>query len=354
MKQKILIVDVEFIKGHKMINKKIVSWLEESFDLFFIDNKYQIFDYADGNKILTSDYSQQSNLIKRIKGFFKTASLILDIVREKEIDKVILLSYEYRSFSLYAKKISDLSEVFVFHHNDLDRDIGKKSFNLKKKLYNKTFRFCQHIVFHDFIKKKLQDYLGDVQEIVHVINHPITREIIPTKSADFSIQQVVGLSETNDDYWINMLIEDEKKNETFKNIKVSAVIKNKNITFKDPSVEIFDEYLTDEDYEFLISNSDAFLRFFSSDFHARTSGTIIDSLSMGVPFVGTGIPAVKEFEKRYPSIVRSFDTYEDFINVLVNWKLYKEDKIRDFEKFLNDFSDEKLRTEFLNIIREEK
>ncbi|MGM0214836.1 hypothetical protein [Enterococcus sp. AZ109] len=354
MKPTVLVVDTEFIKAHKVLNKKIVSWLVNDYDLVFIDNKYGIFDYIEGTKINTSNYNQQSNKFSRIIGFLCTTFLILKIVKKQKIDKVLLLSYEYRSLSFFINKISKRTEVIAFHHNDIDRDFKKFGTYFFKAKYHRTFMLCRHIVFHEFIKKYLISQLSDFAgENIFLMNLPITREIKHIKRSVGKIKKIVSISETNEKKWVHELIEDEEKRKIFKKNDIKIIIKDNSNEYDDGYVKIFSGFLPDSKYENIISESDSFLRFFSLDFYARSSGTIIDSLSLGTPFIGNDIEVVREFETQYPLLVKSFSTYEELIKIILNWEVNLDERSNEFDKFLKDFSDKKIEKSFLRALGDE-
>lgn len=273
---------------------------------------------------------------------------VQDINKQKNFDYIFAATFDIITMFLLYKRFDKSTKLYLMHHNNVDL--------LTRKLYLKTFQTymnnVNHIVQAEFIRAYLHNTIGIPEDKIKMIPHPYNIDL--NYEEKDKIFDCVGISNSNDEKFINELIELENMRHFFKLNKLNGVFRSKNRVFHNGYLNVISGYLPPEKYKYYINSAKCIIIPFSTDFQYRMSGTLIDALSNNIPVIGREIPIVKEYAQRYPEICFVFKDISTLLQQLKQLQQSNPQKMRaDFHKFRQEHSDIFIQTllkeEFANI-----
>lgn len=330
-------MDFLFPIGHKNLNKNIVSNLSQMSNVTvvavedYFDTQVKSFD---GVTIINiKKNKEKKNIILSrlyaLKNFLNTNKLL----RWEDYDYIFINTFETITFAIVRRLIKN-KRVFIVHHNNTD-ELNNK---VKRFFFNRYKNQVHHIVFEDFIKEYLVDEVGVPHNRVHVIPHPLNyKEDI---SPDVDGKLCVGLSNSNDPLLISEIVKYENSANVFFGNHLKLILKSSYEHEDSKAIKILSGFIPKNDYSEYIKRSKFVLVPFKKSYNFRTSGVVIDALSNGKIVIGSNIPIVRSYAKRFPSICYTFDTVNGIPEILLNTGNQPGDKVRlEFENFKYEHSD---------------
>lgn len=324
----ILYLDFLYPEGHKEQNStyiNILSTLDKVIvvcpqDFYKIDDSFlqchsNIQYLLDKSVNYDSKYPYRVNIIRRMIYCSK-------IKKKNKFDCIIIASYDTVTFPIWQLLIKHDCPEYIIQHNNID---GLKNL-IKHICFSLYAKKINHIVFEKFIVEYLRDKFNIDESRLIVLPHQCNRPEIKTATTDKIKYRCVGLSGSNDESFIKSLIDLQKKKNIIKN-KYTIILKSSIYEYNDGKLCVYKNYLSDDDYNYLMYNCQIVCLPFSKTFKYRTSGSLNDAIANKKIIVGSNILLLQHYSKLMPQNCYIYDTVEDCIKLL--------DK--DFCKDLNSF-----------------
>lgn len=266
----------------------------------------------------------------------KIMQFAMKIDRTEKFDYIIAATFNTAIFSLGRLLFKNLNRFYIVHHYNTDT-LEKKKLNF---LFSTYVNRVKHIVFEDFISDYLIKKYDLNDKDVLVVPHPLYKN---NKTTSINKYICVGLSNSNDEDLINLLIDIEVKEGIIQKRRLPIVLRSKTRTFDNGYLKVIEGYIEKNEYDEYINNTSSVFLAFPKDFKYRMSGTLIDALSNGKIVIGTDIPLMRSYSKKYPKICYVIKNVNDIFEILkiIN-DINKEELEREFNKFENDHSKEKI------------
>lgn len=336
---KILYVNfINEVWGHKRLDENIIEYLATFADVTVIS---PIDWYSNlPNNVRVIQYTLKSKSKKNSKKVYHYSLEIMKFA--SKIDKKVKFDYIFAAtFHTYVQALGrflfkNLNRIYLMHHYNTDTLERKKS-NFFFSLYvNKV----NHIVFEKFIGDYLMEKYGLKKERILILPHPLYKNTIENISPKFAC---VGISNSNDENFIKEIIMIEKKQKIIKENKIHVILRSKTQTFDNGYLKVFTGYLEQKDYNYLINNTRSIFMPFPQSFKHRMSGTLMDALSNGKILLGTDVPLLKLYQKKYPHICNVVKSPNEFINEVINISDFNLNDIKhEFNLFEIDHSSKKI------------
>jgi hypothetical protein len=334
---KITMVDFVNSPGHKNLYLKILSLLNKNFDMdvivkkgFYNQIEKELLKGVNFIEIPFSHLDKKGSIISRIRIiiFMILSRLRLNIAKT---DLILVLGFETITFSL-LKHLFPKFKTFLFHHHnldELDNPLKKILFSTFKNQYN-------HLTLDKFISNNLVSFFKIKPNLAHFINHPIKQNTLLKRINNNKTINILSLTNSNDENLIKQLIDLDKSGH-LKEKAFIFYIKSSYINYKSNNLTVSSYYLSKDEYEKLLKDSDYSILLLPSSFNNRISGVMIDSLSYNLPIIAPNIISIKEFNIRYPSIVYTFNNIRDILSIELN--NFRNINMVDFLNFQNNHSD---------------
>lgn len=254
-------------------------------------------------------------------------------ISRRKYNYYLFASYDTVLFSVF-KIINPriLSKCFIIHNNNIDGINEKK---LKKFFFQTYSKKVNHITLDSFIGEYLIESLHVNSKNVYVLPHPLNSNGICDKKE----YDCVGISNSNDESWINEIIQKEKKTALFKKYDVKIVLRSHNLNYDDGYLLVINGWLSDEEYNNYINGAKCIFLPFPKSFKYRMSGSIVDAFSNYTAVIGSDIPLFNHYAKQYKGICKVVNSSDEFCYSVL---LIKEGKVdnTDFDCFIQAHSQE--------------
>lgn len=338
---KIVIADMQYPKGHKSFNSKII-------ELLSIENEVTVVDYKDYfNNLEVDKIDLKHFILPRKNIFLKTLGNIYNSfmlrrkLRKIDYDYLFFLSFENIGLSFTYKLFNNLVLV---HHNNVDLLSNRIELNRFKKYMNKV----KHIVLEDFIKQGLIKKSSVNENNVFVIPHPLMEEVQnDNKSSNILL---VGLGLGNDDEFIKNMIKYFKEEAPLSSIKTKIILRSSNFEYEDKNLKVFNGYLDYEDYLKMYADSSATLMCYPDSFENRFSGSFMNSFQARKKVLSTNTGIGRYLVEKYPENCKIFSNAEELVELIKNIDYQFNEK--EYEQFMNNHRDENLQLELKKIFQE--
>lgn len=243
---------------------------------------------------------------------FKYMKHILNAVKKYKIDKIILASSDYAMLPFLLFRLPKRCECFLIHHAELDVLETNK---IKRIIFDSFRNKIHHLVFEPFIADFLNHNLKIEDFRVHIMPHSLNKNIDSVSNSKFYCD-LAGLSNSNDENFIDDLIKLEQQTGKLKEIGKKIILKSVNHEFDDGYLKVFRGHLPDEEYNMIISGAQRIFMPFENNFGYRESGTLMDALSNGKYVIASDIPLMQNYIHLYPTLCSIYHTAEDVINII--------------------------------------
>jgi len=330
-----VVVDFLFPKGHKELNKKLILYFADILNVTVLVDKEYLDQEFDNNENITTKKikikkSMKNAFLSRLNAFRNMVSTHRS-VDWKQFDFVWVNTFETISFAIGYKLINN-KNIYIMHHNNTD----ELSNRIKRLFFNTYKNKVKHVVFEDFIKDYLVNSIGVKKSSVIVIPHP-QKSNIPYLGV-LDNKMCVGLSNSNDKSIVNQIVKEEILNKTFSENGIEMVMKSTD-EYQCNFLRVFSGFLGKEDYDKYINESTFVLAPFNANYKFRTSGFIIDALANEKIIIGSNIPLMRAYARKYPHICYYFNEIHEIPDIILNASNKTEVAKREFSEFRHTHSD---------------
>jgi hypothetical protein len=297
------------------------------------------------NKFLSITKGKLSSRLYSLRSMFVSSYLSRKIC----YDSIIVSSFETIIFSIGRFLYRSNKRIFLIHHFNIDELTSK----IKALFFRTYMNKFEHIVFEEFIKKKLVDEFGIDSNRIHILPHHMNvLKIFDKINLKYDC---VGLSNSNDEKIISKIVEEEKDKSLFKDSRRKVILKSKNIEYDNGFLKVIKGFIENVQFEDYLRSSRSIYMPFPEDFKYRMSGTLIDALSNKKIVYGSNIILIEHFALKYPQICKIIYSEHDFFEfVIKNSFDLNDNQLIDFKNFNNDYSVEKIKTSFEQILNSKK
>lgn len=333
-----IIVDFLFPKGHKELNKNIISYLSHvSNNTVVVSEGYFKQELNDINNITLKKIRELNPKENAILHRWFALKNMLDankLLRWDKFDFVWINTFETITFAI-GRKIIKNKKIFIVHHNNTDELSNK----IKRFFFNRYKNKVNHIVFEEFIKEYLIKEIGVNDKQIFVIPHPLNHQ---KKEVSVNCENIlcIGLSNSNDESLITNIINKEEQSEIFRKNNIQLVLKSKGEHKDRESLKIIRGYIPEQQYDHYVQNCKFILVPFSTSYKNRTSGVIIDALSNGKIVIGSNIPIINSYADEYPNICYPFNDVDEIPNIILNLSIESQDIKKEFGRFRQAHSED--------------
>ncbi len=326
------------VKGHRNFDSKIINYLSEISELVVVCPQSWYVDLPGIVKVY--NISNYSNLSGRRSYYGYTFNIINCVCRLDKLfdfDYILFESFENYLIVYALFKIRNArTRVYIMHHNNVDNIESNIKANMMFKLYCKR---VNHITLDEFISNHLIDIYGLNRKIVHYIPHPMCNTL--NKNSLTRVFDCVGISNSNEEEWIEEFIKLEEREAWFLNHNKKVVFRSRFNKFDNGFLKVIKEYIKDEDYLYYYSNAKSVFLPFPKNFHYRMSGSLVDSISNYSVVIGTDIPLINWFSYKYPTICKKVKDITDFLRFLEKEEYNVKES--EFNDFIYEHSDQSVK-----------
>lgn len=343
------ICEQDAYRGHKLFDMEYaailstlgtVDVIEPEARWYKTDKKINIilYDPARDVKKFTASVLEKidKGIIHRISPYthlcnYKILSKVEKLDKQYNYTAIVAAHLDIFAFVLFRKKSLLVDKLFVIEH--------MPSAYLNKyvrKVFNITKNKVTHLVMERAALKFYEEEYGVRKDKLRYLPHPYNEIQIDKNEKEY---EIVGISNSNSPAFIDRLIEMEKKEKFFQKNKIKALFRTTSEIFDDGWLKIIKGCLglSFEEYYSYILNADLLIAPFDVDFGARTSGTIIDGLSNGVPVIGSSFTTMIQYSNEYPNACKVFSSLNDMCDLIVNYmqhaQTYRYNAQCDFDNF---------------------
>lgn len=337
---KILYFDAIYHKGHKFYDSCIIDNLASFSELTVICPK-NWYNHTSSNVSYVYN-AIETNLIshKRLRIFFDSISnykKVLSIIKKEKFDYIVAGEYEILSFKYFLKHVN--CKVMIIHHYNLDQISRRKTI---KRLFDGFKDKVNHIVIEKYLVEILVNIFGVSKEKVFLWPNPINT-VISEYTTNDKLYDCVGISNSNDQFFVDDVICKEKETGFLKKNKIKLVLKSSNQSFDDGFLIVVCGYLEEEMFKHYMDNAKSILICYSNSYLYRGSGIINDAIARRVPVVGRNNLLLKSLKADYPSIIELFETKDQLVESIKNAINSKEQFLkRDFLRFIEERSEKNI------------
>lgn len=345
-KKKILIYDYLFVQGHIHPNAHYINLLSKRYDVYVIsiNGYYNCFLQNNNIKIIDihTRYSVQKLRKKRIYQIHFCAA-VSKIVKERNIDQILFLSYDTPSFSISRLFFRRECTLVIQEHNNIDRLKQRK---IELWLYKSFANRTKHIVYEKFMRDALVSNYAVKAKRIYVLPRAKYAYMVHRTEKKYS---AIGLSGSNDMLFVDEIVRYSEKNAaSLEGIRILLKAVEK---FSDNAiVRIVNKRVSDEEYEEFFNSTRVIIDPLPSTFEYRMSAVLFEGLSSRKIIIGTNTLIIREFASRYPHICFVAGNAEELFKIIQNVSPTETEEERiEFDKFNNDYSDEKTMNVFSSI-----
>lgn len=339
------IAEVLYPKGHKELNINTVNILSRVANIYCFNSKdfFDVGRIADKVNVIDLRWQYDLQHFEKLITYTRVLNLkeIAKAIRKNRIklDALIFLSFD-NSLIPYVNKIFAGIEIYVIHHDDIDKIPDNLKPN-EKDYYNSI----KHLVYEEYIKEGLINKTDCNFNNVFVIPHPLVfnfkREKIKTNE-----KIVLGIGWSNDEQLINMMIEYSKKIKY--SLPYKIILRSKKQSYKDSNLEVISGFLSKEKYDQLICNADIQIILYPDSFKYRYSATFQTAVLQNSFVLVNDVFIGNELKKLYPKsvhIIKSIQELFELDESLFQMKPHEE----DIKHLIFTHDDDYIETAFRNI-----
>lgn len=347
---KILLLDYLFPKNHAQLYNNYIELLSKIADLKVIAKK----DYYNGYKDKWDGVEIEelllknggSNAFSRKLNSFMAMLKVKNAISKYSSNIKIVLTFDTISFA-FGRIFTGSKNTYILHHKNID-EIGS---GIKRVLFQTYMNKVKHIVFEDYFKAYLVSEFGVDEERITVIPHPMNNKNSTIEEKDITYD-CVGLSNSNDEKFIESIIQVEERTSFLKKANMQVVLRSNKYKFDNGNLKIITGFLEKDIYDNYINKCKCVFVPLPSTFKYRVSGVILDAFSNNKFVVSNNVPIVKSYIQKYPEICFGTNDVEGFFKIISEIK-HKEVSETDFHKFKLHHNDNLIIDKFKDALKEE-
>lgn len=261
---------------------------------------------------------------------------VLELDEKNHYDYIIISTLDWLSFAPYFNRFSNPDRIFVISHS--------------VEIYSErhvwpVFKRIKNHVNHIVMEKDGVEYLHRKYEIqeyrIHYIPHMLNKIDKDAANKDIEIRDVVGISNSNSNNEIKQLIELEEKTGFFTKNRIKTILRSETLEYKSQYLTVFSGYmgLPYCDYLAYYINAKVVILPFSTSHGIRSTGTIMDAFSQNIPVLGSPFATMRQYQKKFPSICKTYSNIEEFQELLLEMLRDDSNHDKEFRKFQEEHSD---------------
>lgn len=348
----ILYLDFMYYTGHVRSNKNFIKALGKFSNVNALSQINYFDEYKEElNEVDTIRLIEKSNLklyngqllnrISSLKVMLHSALLAKKI----RPNYIFVSSFDTIAFKFGRFLFGKTENMYLLHTINID----ELSNNIKRKMFDTYKSKVNHVVFEQYMKEYLVNEIGIQSDKIFVLPHPLNENSESANSKELEYA-CVGLSNSNDEELITLLIELEKEKSVFKNNCKKVILKSKEKEFDNGYLKVFKGFLDKNIYDNYINKSECVILPFPKVFRYRMSGTLVDAFSNNKIVFGNDIPIMQTYANKYPEICKiftnAFGVAEEICVCRTNYG-----KECEFEKFKLEHSIEALERAFMTMFK---
>ena len=364
------ICEKDAYRGHKLFDMEYASILSTIGEVDVIEPEEGWYEANKNINIILYDPAQDINkftthILKKLeKGFIQRISPYIHLCNYNILKQVEKLDRKYNyttiiaahldlfAYIVFRKKSSLNNKLFVIEHMP-----SAYLHKFMRKAFNITKNKMTHLVMERVAIEFYENEYGVQKDKLQYLPHPFNEIKINKGKKQYNI---VGISNSNSPAFIRNLIEMEKQISFFKNNEIKAIFRTGSETFDNGWLKVIKGCLglSFEEYYSYILNADLIVAPFETDFGARTSGTIIDGLSNGIPVIGSSFITMMQYSNEYPNACKVFGDLKEMCDMIVDYlknaEAYKVNAQQDFDNFRLERSVENIADNFMKLFSHQK
>ncbi|MFC4100412.1 hypothetical protein [Paenibacillus xanthanilyticus] len=355
--EKLLIIEPLSPIGHRDINQVTIELLKNDYCITYVSKE----DYLDEAVLRDINFCGIPAALFEPSGKIKTRLnnlRILDYIAEKvnleDYNKVLFMSYETVTFSLYARlHFRKLNHIFVLNHMNIDEVV----FNRVKRMF---FKLIPMQIVHlnyasfitDYVKAEFKKKSGTIR---HTLN--------TYKLKDISCENDRLLDFLNDEYklivapsnnrldkkLVEKLIELDQSGELEKS-KVRLFLKSKDTKYQGNNLQIVNLYLKDSEFNFLVDRANyVFLPYIETEYFYRVSGVFYDCITFNKPIICSQMEFFKSMfdsSGKIGYMYRSIKDLDLFLREGINSTPYSS-FLHNMNALKKEYSDENIKSDLM-------
>ena len=320
---KILISDLLFQRGNRHVDSIIMDGLAEKNEVFVLrgDADYP-FEMENREKITfyENKYSKNSGnamiyKIQQLLRIFLTAK----VAKKIEADVILFSVYDARVLPFGLWSISKKRRIIIIENDNIDL--------LQNGIYRKCYRMFAKKVHHIVYENYFGEYLARVHDIplekIHRVPHSLFYENVGLGKFDKDNVDCIAISYSNDEKFIEEVINYEKKYHFFEKNGIKCRMKSRKSRFSNEYLSVNNEFIPIDEYDSLYDNCKVVIVPFPLEYKYRMSGSVIDAFSHHKRVVATNFELAKQYSKLYGGIIESHEKLEEILNAV---KYYCQEK----------------------------
>jgi len=313
---KICIADTIFPKGHRYLNSKLLEAISVNYNIDVI-NSHSYYKEYNKNKnninIININLFRLGNnkYLNHLKLLINGLIISLGI-KYKKYDTIIFFTFDTFNFAIIRLLLKNKNLILIHHDNT-----AKLDNNYKYKCFKLYCQKVKHIVFNPILRQYLIDKIGVSDKLVFDIPHPLPLDCTEIKDIETEPKVILSTGYTNDEKQITEIIEYEEKSHILEQNRIFWKIRSSHIKYEGPSLSIFNEHLSQEEYNSLYNKAYCIVLLYSKEYTYRFSGVLFDGLTHGRVVMGPPIALMKYYNQKYPKMCIIFNNISELINLIV-------------------------------------
>lgn len=347
MESRFLYLDFLYPWGHIYQNDYYIRALSEFGKVYVVCPPNRYTNMPSNVELIESDtLTIKKGRIKTRISSLKAMLISSMVARRIRPHYIFVASYDTIVFAIGRFFFARQNDLYLLHHANVD-ELNNK---IKRILFETYKQKVSHIVFEDFIKYHLVKEFGIDKNKVYILPHQLSQNL---KTVSVTNKyDCVGLSTSNDEDFISQVIEKEIQEELFKKANCKVILKSKVSEYDNGYLKVIKGYLDRDIYNQYLSKCICICLPFPPSYQYRMSGFLVDGLSNDKIVLGTNIPIIQHYSKKYSRICKIFNSVEEFYNIILTINSNCSERVTsDFERFKNDHSNDRIMKALRDIFR---
>lgn len=335
---KILFCDFLYQNGNRHINAEHIKIMSSWSEVVVLAKDDYMDVRCDNVKFISRPYfEKQFGKLKILLNLIRVMYVSSKIAKKEKPDYLFFATYETRTFALGQLFFRNKMKIYLMENINidlLDSVFSRYCYNVYK---NKV----HHIVMEKYMGDYLEENIGVKNSLIHHIPHPCYNTVLCSQN----IFDCIALSYSNDESIIEEIVAIESRENILKNAGKCVVIKSKKISFNNGYLRVENRRYTDEEYNYLFSNTKMVYLPFPKSYRYRMSGNIIDAFGAKKVVITTDIMLATYYSEKYPTICKIIDDARSVINFIAENDSIECDE-NEFLDFLQDHSNKLIDEQF--------
>lgn len=329
--------------GHKKVDKKLIDALN-NFSKVNVIAPHNWFEKLSTDIVLKEIKSKDGK--RKISYYYTCLKNLLEAYRmdrKEKFDYIVFATFDEYMSCIAMKLFRDAdSRLFITYRNNLD-EIDRLI--KKRNAFRSYCKKINHIVFEEFQREHLISEYKIPADKVYTIPYPKRDRV----AEEPIIYDFLAISNTNDEEWIDKLIEIEERSEIIKKNGLQVVFRSKKRTYDNGFLHVIKGFIENSEYNHYLGASSTVFIPYPSTFRYRMSGVMIEAFSNHKRVIGSNIPLLNAYKERYPRICKTVNTFDELLCEIVNKEKGSNLDDSDFVQFEEDHSIEALICTFKKI-----